>query len=67
MGFELSRIGDISQTSTQRIPDGATKLNEHSPNKFSYVSEFSKASRMRIGGCVMFDKCTEKLKGNRGV
>ena len=47
--------------------DGATKLNEHSPNKFRYVSDFSKASRVRIGGCVMFDKCTEKLKGNRGM
>ena len=33
----------------------------------NYVLEFSKASRLRLGGCVVFNMFKAKLKGKRGA
>ena len=43
--------------------DGAIKLKERSAKDF----DFSKASRLRVGGCVVILACKAKLKSKTGV
>ena len=47
---------EISRSGRQSVPDmnGAMKLNKLSPKRVQ-ISELSKASRLRVGWCVMFD------------
>ena len=47
---------EISLSGRQPVPDmnGAMKLNKLSPKRVQ-ISELSKASRLRVGWCVMFD------------
>lgn len=53
------RVGRSSRlTGIEFHQDGGTKLNESSPRDFNLLWKFSTASRLRIGGRVMFDMCT---------